>query len=65
MPPAAEGYFGWDWPYTLGPNMGFIALRNTASMRDLVRDWCAPENKTPENKLVKHNMAGYATWSAP
>lgn len=36
---AAEGFFGWDWPYTLGPNMGFIALRNTPNMRELVRDW--------------------------
>ena len=25
----ADGFFGWDHPYTLGPNMAFIAMRNT------------------------------------
>jgi len=36
---SAHGFFGWDWPYTLGPNMGFIALRNTATMRAFVSAW--------------------------
>ena len=32
-------FFGWDHPFTLGPNMGFIALRNSASSREMVRVW--------------------------
>lgn len=31
-----QSFFGWDWPYTLGPNMGFMALRNSPSMRSMV-----------------------------
>lgn len=31
-----HGFFGWDWPYSLGPNMGFIVLRNTGEMRRMV-----------------------------
>ena len=38
-PRAAEALFGWDHPFTLGPNMGFIALRNTPTVRELVRVW--------------------------
>lgn len=34
-----EAFFGWDHPFTLGPNMGFIALRNTPSVRAMVRLW--------------------------
>ncbi|KAL1507361.1 hypothetical protein AB1Y20_008207 [Prymnesium parvum] len=37
--PAADAFFGWDWPYTLGPNMGFIVLRNTELGRRLVWAW--------------------------
>ncbi len=32
-------FFGWDHPFTLGPNMGFIAIRNTAASREMVRTW--------------------------
>ena len=35
----ADAFFGWDHPYTLGPNMGFIALRNTPLVKDLVSTW--------------------------
>lgn len=34
-----EAFFGWDHPFTLGPNMGFIALRNTEHTRAMVRVW--------------------------
>eukprot|EP00966_Prymnesium_polylepis_P127297 2944009-Prymnesium_polylepis.1 len=34
-----HGFFGWDWPYTLGPNMGFMALRNTAEVRRMMSTW--------------------------
>ena len=34
-----EVYFGWDHPFTLGPNMGFIAMRNTPAVRDMLRLW--------------------------
>jgi hypothetical protein len=34
-----EAFFGWDHPFTLGPNMGFIALRNTPSVRAMLRVW--------------------------
>ena len=34
-----EAFFGWDHPFTLGPNMGFIALRNTPAVRAMVRLW--------------------------
>ena len=34
-----HGFFGWDWPYTLGPNMGFMALRNTAETRRMMATW--------------------------
>lgn len=36
---APEAFFGWDHPFTLGPNMGFIALRNTPAVRAMVRVW--------------------------
>ena len=32
-----HAFFGWDWPYTLGPNMGLIVLRNTEISRELLR----------------------------
>ena len=38
-PNSADSFFGWDHPFTLGPNMGFIVLRNTTLARDLVRTW--------------------------
>ena len=34
-----DGFFGWDVPYTLGPNMGFIVLRNSHLSKVLVREW--------------------------
>ncbi|KAL3908957.1 MAG: hypothetical protein SGPRY_009599 [Prymnesium sp.] len=34
-----QAFFGWDWPYTLGPNMGFIALRNTPQVHQMLRTW--------------------------
>lgn len=34
-----ELFFGWDHPFTLGPNMGFIAMRNTRMVRSLLRLW--------------------------
>ncbi|KAL1514572.1 hypothetical protein AB1Y20_003666 [Prymnesium parvum] len=36
---AEQAFFGWDWPYTLGPNMGFIAMRNTAHTRRMLYTW--------------------------
>jgi len=36
---AADIFFGWDHPYTLGPNMGLIVMRNTPLTRDLVDTW--------------------------
>lgn len=36
---AAQAFFGWDHPFTLGPNMGFIALRNTATVVRMVQSW--------------------------
>ena len=32
-----HAFFAWDWPFTLGPNMGFIVLRNTDIGRELLR----------------------------
>ena len=36
---SADVFFGWDHPYSLGPNMGFIVLRNTPLTRELVNTW--------------------------
>lgn len=44
--------FGWDWPYTLGPNMGFIVLRNTEHGRRLV--WVLPPSLVPHNSVTLH-----------
>uniref|UniRef100_A0A7S4BR63 Nucleotide-diphospho-sugar transferase domain-containing protein n=1 Tax=Chrysotila carterae TaxID=13221 RepID=A0A7S4BR63_CHRCT len=32
-------FFGWDYPYTLGPNAGFTALRNSAQTRSMLSFW--------------------------
>lgn len=55
---SAHGFFGWDWPYTLGPNMGFIALRNTLPMRSLVRDWwnLHPGSFSNSHPYEQHNL---------
>ena len=40
--PAAAGpdvFFGWDSPYTLGPNAGIFVVRNSAAARELLRVW--------------------------
>lgn len=34
-----EAFFGWDHPFTLGPNMGFIVLQNTDLIRSMLRTW--------------------------
>ena len=37
--PTARAFFGWDWPYSLGPNMGFIALQRSVATNRLLRAW--------------------------
>ena len=36
---ADDAYFGWDTPYTLGPNAGFSVVANTRGARALLRSW--------------------------
>ena len=36
---ASDFFFGWDSPYTLGPNAGFFVARNTAAARAMLRTW--------------------------
>jgi hypothetical protein len=59
MPAAREeAFFGWDWPYTLGPNMGFIVLRNTPQMRQMVATWwnLHPGAYSMEHPFEQHAM---------
>jgi hypothetical protein len=35
----ARALFGWDAPYTLGPNAGFMVLRNSPETRELLSVW--------------------------
>lgn len=32
-------FFAWDAPYSLGPNAGFFAVRNSPASRELLRAW--------------------------
>lgn len=56
--PRMTAYFGWDYPYSLGPNMAFIAMRNTRLARDLVNLWwnLDPSTFSLEHPYEQHLM---------